>query len=67
MKAAQNSLAGHREQWFDNSWWDGQLGTAIATPDPALVLRSGASVTPAAPRGTSLPARRFGHRLSRLA
>jgi len=22
--------------WFDSSWWEGQIGVAIATPDPVV-------------------------------
>ncbi|HZS91419.1 MAG TPA: hypothetical protein VFE42_28495 [Chloroflexota bacterium] len=36
MSVAQGSIDDRQEQWFDSAWWDGQIGMAIATPDPVL-------------------------------
>ncbi|MDQ2831970.1 MAG: hypothetical protein M3Y74_23340, partial [Chloroflexota bacterium] len=36
MSTAPEGLAGCPAYWFDNAWWEGQIGRAISTPDPAL-------------------------------
>jgi len=36
MGAAEEDVVPCSAWWFDNSWWEGQIGRAISTPDPVL-------------------------------
>jgi len=36
MSTAPEGMAGYPAHWFDNAWWEGQIGRAISSPDPVL-------------------------------
>lgn len=36
MSTAPESMAGRPAHWFDNAWWEDQIGRAISSPDPVL-------------------------------